>query len=225
MYCPVIANLADLMNFKNSALVVEDNPDAREWLVKCLSEAYPELAVSQAATLGEGMQHVRQQPLELALIDLGLPDGSGMDLIREIRARQPHCQIIVATIYDDDKNLFTALKAGAQGYILKDQDKHKIIGYLHGLKQNRPAISDASSRRLIEHFNQQGSELKNTRLTPREHDVVVLLSQGYTVEQAAGSLGISTETVRGYIKSIYQKLGISNRAELALAAVRLGITG
>jgi DNA-binding NarL/FixJ family response regulator len=213
------------MNSRNAALVVEDNPDAREWLVRCLAEAYPELAVLQAGTLGEGLQQARQHSLDLALIDLGLPDGSGMELIREIRTRQEQCQVIVATIYDDDRNLFTALKAGAQGYILKDQDKHKIIGYLNGLKQNRPAISDASSRRLIEHFNQQGSELQNTRLTRREHDVVVLLSQGYTVEQAATSLGISTETVRGYIKSIYQKLGISNRAELALAAVRLGITG
>ena len=210
---------------KGSALVVEDNPDAREWLVQCLGEAYPRMQIIQADTLKDGMQHARAGRIDLALIDLGLPDGNGMDLIRELRSTQIDCQVIVATIYDDDRNLFTALKAAAQGYILKDQDKHKIIGYLNGLKQNRPAISDASSKRLIEHFNQQGSELKNSRLTPREHDVVVLLSQGYTVEQAASSLGISTETVRGYIKSIYQKLEISNRAELALAAVRLGITG
>jgi DNA-binding NarL/FixJ family response regulator len=147
------------MNTRNSALVVEDNPDAREWLVRCVAEACPELSIQEAGTLDEGLQQVRQQALELALIDLGLPDGSGMELIREIRSRHPDCQVIVATIYDDDRNLFTALKAGAQGYILKDQDKHKIIGYLNGLKQNQPAISDASSRRLIEHFNQQGSEL------------------------------------------------------------------
>ena len=210
---------------KGSALVVEDNPDAREWLVQCLGEAYPRMQIIQADTLKDGMQHARAGRIDLALIDLGLPDGNGMDLIRELRSTQIDCQVIVATIYDDDRNLFTALKAAAQGYILKDQDKHKIIGYLNGLKQNRPAISDASSKRLIKHFNQQGSELKNSRLTPREHDVVVLLSQGYTVEQAASWLGISTETVRGYIKSIYQKLEISNRAELALAAVRLGITG
>ena len=132
---------------------------------------------------------------------------------------------MVATIYDDDKNLFAALKAGAQGYILKDQDKDKIISHLHGLKQDRPAISDATSRRLISHFNQQGNDLTQYKLTGREHEVLVMLSKGYTIEQTAEMLKIAVETVRGYVKSLYAKLGVNNRAELTLVAVRLGLAG
>jgi len=124
-------------------------------------------------------------------------------------------------IYDDDKNLFAALKAGAQGYILKDQDK--IISQLLGLQQDRPAISAATSRRLISHFNQQGNELTHYKLTTREHEVLVMLSKGYTIEQTADALHIAVETVRGYVKSLYSKLGINNRAELTLIAVRLGL--
>lgn len=126
-------------------------------------------------------------------------------------------------IYDDDKNLFAALKAGAQGYILKDQDKDKIISQLLGLQQDRPAISAATSRRLISHFNQQGNELTHYKLTTREHEVLEMLSKGYTIEQPADSLHIAVETVRGYVKSLYSKLGINNRAELTLIAVRLGL--
>ena len=126
-------------------------------------------------------------------------------------------------IYDDDKNLFAALKAGAQGYILKDQDKDKIISHLLGLQQDRPAISAATSRRLISHFNQQGNELTHYKLTTREHEVPVMLSKGYTIEQTTDALHIAVETVRGYVKSLYSKLGINNRAELTLIAVRLGL--
>jgi DNA-binding NarL/FixJ family response regulator len=212
------------MHTQGMALLVEDNPDARRWLSQCLAQAFPIYHVHQAATSTEGEQLLLQHQYELALIDLRLPDGSGMDLIKGLRQHSPNCQVVVATIYDDDKNLFAALKAGAQGYILKDQDKDKIISHLQGLKQDRPALSAATSRRLINHFNQQGNELTDYKLTNREHQVLVLLSKGFTVEQTADSLNLATETIRGYTKSLYQKLGINNRAELALIAVRLGLT-
>jgi DNA-binding NarL/FixJ family response regulator len=208
---------------KGCALLVEDNPDAREWLSNCLGEAFPHFSIHSAATFMEGKSLLSSRQFSLALIDLRLPDGNGIDLIRTLRATTPECKIVVATIYDDDKNLFTALKAGAQGYILKDQDKDKIISHLHGLKQDRPAISAATSRRLISHFNQQGDELSDYKLTAREHDVLILLGKGYTVEQSAEALGIAMETVRGYVKTLYGKLGINNRAELALIAVRMGL--
>jgi DNA-binding NarL/FixJ family response regulator len=204
-------------------LLVEDNPDARDWLTRCLTEAFPAYGLHSAETLAAGEHLLKSHDFNLALIDLRLPDGDGMELIRALRSRQPDCQVVVATIYDDDKNLFAALKAGAQGYILKDQDKDKIISHLLGLQQNRPAISAATSRRLISHFNQQGSELSQYRLTTREHEVLVLLSKGYTIEQTADALNIAVETVRGYVKSLYGKLGINNRAELTLVAVRLGL--
>ncbi|MES2606501.1 MAG: response regulator transcription factor [Pseudomonadota bacterium] len=205
------------------ALLVEDNPDAREWLTRCLSEAFPTYQIHSAETFAEGDRLLRAHQFNLALIDLRLPDGDGMELIRTLRSRTPDCQVVVATIYDDDKNLFAALKAGAQGYILKDQDKDKIISHLLGLQQDRPAISAATSRRLISHFNQQGTELSQYKLTTREHEVLILLSKGYTIEQGADALGIAVETVRGYVKSLYGKLGINNRAELTLIAVRLGL--
>ncbi len=205
------------------ALVVEDNPETREWLISCVQSAFPALRIESAADLASAMTLIGREEFDLALVDLGLPDGSGMDLIRALNAKEYPCYIVVATIYDDDRNLFTALKAGAKGYILKDQDRERIVSYLQGIKKNRPALSAASSQRLIEHFNSKGEALEQSNLTRREIDVVCLIGKGYSVDQAAEMLKLSPDTIKGYVKSIYTKLQVTNRSEVTLEAIRLGI--
>ncbi|MDX1490358.1 MAG: response regulator transcription factor [Pseudohongiellaceae bacterium] len=205
------------------ALIVEDNLDTLEWLVSCVNSAFPKLGVHTASSLAEARTAMSNTEFSLALLDLGLPDGSGIDLIKELGRGTQSCYVVVATIYDDDKNLFTALKSGAKGYILKDQDRERIVSYLQGIRKNKPALSAASSQRLIDHFNNQGEALNAVKLTPREEDVVCLIGKGYSVEEAASMLKLAPDTVKGYVKSIYSKLSVSNRSELTLEAVRLGI--
>ncbi len=205
------------------ALVVEDNPETREWLISCVQSAFPALRIQSAADLASALSLLGLNDFDLALVDLGLPDGSGMDLIRALNAKEYPCYMVVATIYDDDRNLFTALKAGAKGYILKDQDRERIVSYLQGIKKNRPALSAASSQRLIEHFNSKGEALEQSNLTRREIDVVCLIGKGYSVDQAAEVLKLSPDTIKGYVKSIYTKLQVTNRSEVTLEAIRLGI--
>lgn len=205
------------------ALVVEDNPETREWLISCVQSAFPALRIQSAADLASALSLIGLNDFDLALVDLGLPDGSGMDLIRALNAKEYPCYMVVATIYDDDRNLFTALKAGAKGYILKDQDRERIVSYLQGIKKNRPALSAASSQRLIEHFNSKGEALEKSNLTRREIDVVCLIGKGYSVDQAAEVLKLSPDTIKGYVKSIYTKLQVTNRSEVTLEAIRLGI--
>lgn len=208
------------------ALVLEDNPETQRWLCGCVEGAFPAIEVLKVGTLAAAMEALEAFEFELALVDLGLPDGSGMDFIRALTARSPVCHIVVATIYDDDKNLFSALRSGARGYILKDQDEDKIVSYLQGIKQDKPALSAASSKRLIDHFNNRGaeleSELNKAKLTAREAEVTQLVAKGYSADEAADLLGLSPDTIRGYVKTIYQKLGVNNRSELTLKAMKLG---
>ena len=166
---------------KAFALVVEDNPETRQWLVTCVQSAFGELSVVEAGTLSQAMEEIRLNEFSMALVDLGLPDGSGLDVIRTIQNDQPDCYVVVATIYDDDRNLFTALKAGARGYILKDQDRDRIVSYLQGIRKDQPPLSAASSQRLINHFNNKGNARREVRLTPREEEVLCLIAKGCSV--------------------------------------------
>jgi DNA-binding NarL/FixJ family response regulator len=215
------------MQSVHRALVLEDNPETQAWLVNCVKDAFDSAVVDSASCLADAMALIDQWEYEIALIDLGLPDGDGMDFIKTLTARSLSCHIVVATIYDDDKNLFSALKSGAKGYILKDQDKDKIVGYLQGIKLDLPAISAASSKRLIDHFNVAGaereSELSKAQLTPRETQVTCLIAKGYSVDETAALLELSPDTIRGYVKNIYQKLGVNNRSEITLKALKLGL--
>lgn len=205
------------------ALIVEDNPDTQGWLVSCVNSAFPDLTVCAVATIAAARTAMKEFDFDLALVDLGLPDGSGLEIIRELGSGAHPCYVVVATIYDDDKNLFTALKSGAKGYVLKDQDRDRIVSYLQGIQKNRPALSAASSQRLIDHFNSQGDARDVVNLTPREEDVICLIGKGYSVEDAASMLNLAPDTIKGYVKSIYTKLGVTNRSELTLEAIRLGI--
>lgn len=205
------------------ALVVEDNLETRQWLVKCVRTAFPELDVVEADTVAQAIQKTRLYVFSVALVDLGLPDGSGLDVIQALHSEQSDCYVVVATIYDDDRNLFTALKAGARGYILKDQDRERIVSYLQGIRKDQPPLSPASSQRLINHFNNKGDARREVKLTPREEEVLCLIAKGCSVDQSADLLNLSADTVKGYVKSVYAKLGVSNRSEVTLEAIRLGI--
>jgi DNA-binding NarL/FixJ family response regulator len=163
---------------------------------------------------------VHERSFDLVLVDLGLPDGSGGELIDLIRTKQQPTYIVVATIYDDDRHLFNALRAGANGYILKDDDRDSIRSYLAGIEQNQAPFSQRSMTQVLKHFHQQGEERRDSKLTKRQEDVLVLIAQGYTATDTATMLSISENTAKGYIKDIYAALGISSRAEAAAYAIK-----
>ena len=123
-----------------SALVVDDLPGARAWLAAALQAAFPGIEVATAGTLGEALARIDPPPA-LALVDLGLPDGSGMQLIEALRTRGAATLCIVATVFDDDAHLFPALRAGAQGYVLKDRDRDSLAGMLRGIAAGQPPLS------------------------------------------------------------------------------------
>ncbi|EDY86482.1 response regulator, NarL-family [gamma proteobacterium HTCC5015] len=205
-----------------SGLIVEDLPDTLAWLSQLLPNAFPDMAIYQARNLAEAHQQIDLHQPELALIDLGLPDGSGIELIERLHRESPNTLCVVSTIFDDDQHLLPALKAGAQGYILKDRDSDEVAQLLEGIRTGRPPLSAAIARRLISFFG-PSETTQNSPLTQREHDVLALIAKGYTVKKAGELLGISRNTCAGYVKDIYRKLQISSRAEATVEASRLGL--
>lgn len=207
------------------ALLVEDLPDTGRWLSQLLSAAFPGIHVTLATNVAAGVA-AAQGDYDLALVDLGLPDGSGVTVIDALARRSRNIAIVVATIYDDDEHLFPALQAGAQGYLLKDQPADLLERQLRGILDGNPPLSPAIARRLLGHFRQlpaSRSDIELTDLTNREREILGLIARGLRIPDIAADLGISHHTVSDHVKNIYRKLNISSRAQAATEAARLGL--
>lgn len=205
-----------------SILLVEDHKETRDILQEVLREAFDAVTITEAATLAQARNRLAGQVFNLALLDIGLPDGSGIDLVQGIAATSPQTYIVMATIFDDDRNLFAALRAGAHGYLLKEQSRDELAGLLRGILNGQPPLSPAIARRILQHFHQEAKP-HDTSLTERETEVLTLIAKGMRRTELARLLGISPNTVAEYIKNIYRKLNVGTRAEATLEAVRLGL--
>ncbi|NTV94674.1 MAG: response regulator transcription factor [Thiobacillus sp.] len=206
--------------------ILEDLPELQAWLARTLTEAFPGIVLETAYCLQEARQKLVAQPSsdftpDIALIDLGLPDGSGVSFIEELKKARPETLCVVASIYDDDVHVFPALRAGASGYLLKDQPIQVIVQALQGIAGGSPPLSPAIARRMLTFF--QPVESEQPTLTERELEVLRFISKGLTQRECANLLGLSAHTVVGYVKDIYRKLNVCSRAEAALVARDLGL--
>jgi DNA-binding NarL/FixJ family response regulator len=204
-------------------LIVEDLSETRRWLADIVTAAFPGCSVSEAASVRAGIAQAAGRDCHVALIDLGLPDGSGLEVLRTLRRLQPDCICIVTTAMGDDASIVGALSAGAQGYLLKEQPQDLLIRQLRQTTEGIPALSPSVARRIMDHFQRTGPAAAEEGLTQRERDVLGLIGRGLRNGEVAEALGISENTVAGYIKDIYRKLGISTRAEASWHAARLGL--
>ena len=205
-------------------LIVDDLVSSRDWLAGAVTLAFPGIAITVAGTLAQAIALGDPAP-PLALIDLGLPDGSGVELIERLHPQGTLC--VVATVFDDDAHLFPALRAGAQGYVLKDQSPETLAAMLEGIADGRPPLSPSIARRLLRHFQPLAPTAADTdtapALTLRETDVLRLVAKGVSVAEAADLLELSRHTVAGYLKDVYRKLSVRSRAEATLEAMRRGL--
>lgn len=202
------------------ALLIEDVDAAALTLEESLRRTFEDIVIRRAANIAEATVLIESERFDLALIDLGLPDGSGEQLIRALRTHSPKCVRIVTTMYADDQHLFSALRAGAQGYLLKENSAASLTTALKGIADGQPPLSPSIARRLLGVFQQNPDE---PALSPRETDCLTLIAKGYRIREVAEHLGITSNTATGYIKSVYRKLDVNSRAEATLEAARRGI--
>jgi DNA-binding NarL/FixJ family response regulator len=210
-------------------LLLEDLPEIRVWLRKLVLQVFPGAHISESSRVHDAVELVSAVKFDLALIDLGLPDGSGVDVVTKLRDVQPDAQSVVVTIHDDDEHLFPALQAGAFGYILKEQARELITEQLQRISQGEPPLSPSIARRVMSYFSAKAkpaapsSMMPNVSLTDRESEVLLRVAKGYTLPEIGVQLGLSRHTIADYVKQIYRKLNVSSRAEVALEAQRLGL--
>jgi DNA-binding NarL/FixJ family response regulator len=211
----------------NNILLLEDLPEIRAWMKQLVLQVFPHSLISEAARVHDARELITAVKFDMALIDLGLPDGSGVDVVAALREQQPEAQSVVVTIHDDDEHLFPALQAGAFGYLLKEQAREAITEQLKRMSQGEPPLSPSIARRVISYFAAQARPQQNmlphVQLTERENEVLLRVAKGFTLPEIGVQLNLSRHTIADYVKQIYRKLNVSSRAEAALEAQRLGL--
>ena len=207
-------------------LLVEDDQPTCLRLKDALAAAG--FDVIAAMTLGEARASLARRAPRVLLTDLQLPDGHGVELIRETRQRFPDTEIMVVSILGDEESVISAITVGATGYILKDAFPTDIAATVRELVAGHSPIS-ASIARFIVRRTQASAEpppgppLNTTRLTPREIDILWGIAKGFSYAEIAGHLGMSRQTVPGHIKSIYRKLEVHTRGEAVFEALQQGL--
>lgn len=205
-------------------LIVEDIAETRLWLTNIIKDTFGDTIVATAATVRDGVRLTSEKEYDLALIDLGLPDGTGLDVLRHIKSNCPKTLCVITTVMGDDAHIVAALSAGAQGYLLKEQPAVMISKQLAQLAEGLPALSPSIAQRIMEHFRLTGPAAESEhQLTAREQEVLALIGRGMRNIDAAKALNLAETTIASHIKSIYRKLGISSRAEASWHATQLGL--
>lgn len=202
-----------------SVILMDDHDLVRQGIASLLSLDRSLQVVAQAASMAEGMVLARSIAADVAVIDVSLGDGSGLDLVAEFRRRHPSMGLVVLTMHQDDDTLLHALDAGASALIHKSRSAEDVIAIVH---QAAAAPERFSAVGLADAIRRRSSAV-SVRLTARESEVLRELAQGASVAQVAKSLYMSESTVKTHIAKVYDKLGANNRASAVMSAIRLGL--
>lgn len=205
--------------------IVEDEPQTRAALAARLAAVPGYQVLWQADRLSTARQALITGAPQLLIVDIGLPDGSGLDLIAEVRAQSPTTAILVLTVFGDEHKLIRAIERGARGYLLKDEPAIGLVDAIEQLRAGGAPISPAIARHLIARLTLPAAPAvpQEGRLTARETEVLRLSAKGYNHAEVARLLDISVHTVASYTRKIYEKLEVSSRSEAVFEAARLGL--
>jgi DNA-binding NarL/FixJ family response regulator len=204
---------------------VEDEPVTRDVLIQAV-ENHPRLKLLAAVSnVAEAEAMLDHQP-DIILVDIGLPDGNGIDLIHQIKQQHPGGAVMVVSGFDDEEHVLQAIEAGATGYILKDDSLAKVGPHILQLIKGESPISPGIARYLLKRFqtpHQQVTDDSQPTLTEREKSVLTLIAKGYSRQEVAENLGVSQHTVTTHIKHIYRKLSVHSRTEAVFEAYQMGL--
>ncbi|TXT39826.1 MAG: two component LuxR family transcriptional regulator [Comamonadaceae bacterium] len=208
------------MNFQQALQeIIQNAPDMR--------------LLSVASTRAKGLQVIELEEMDVLLVDLGLPDGSGIDVIRAAHARWPQCGIMVCTAFGDEQHVMQSLEAGAAGYLLKDSAPQSMLAEIRSLHAGGSPISPLIARQILMRFRTQEKPVVSTAqvlppkpraaLSAREQQVLEFITKGFTAEEIASLMAVTRHTVQTFVRRIYAKLEVSSKTEAIYEARHQGL--
>lgn len=203
--------------------IVEDDRDTREHLAALLNGT-PDLHCLHTYATGEkAVAGIPREPPTVVLVDINLPGMSGIECVAKLKAQVPGLHVLILTMYEENDLIFDALRAGANGYLLKSMPPEELLQALADVQAGGAPMSMQIARKVVQFFHRpaaSGAELST--LSPREYEVLALLAKGRLYKEIAGELGITLGTVRTHQQRIYEKLHVQSRTEATVKFLRWG---
>jgi len=207
---------------KQRILIVDDHEVVRLGLRALLERHSHFEVIAEASSAREAIEKVKQYSPDVVVMDIRLPGGSGIEACEDISENYPHSKVIMLTSYAEDEMLFSAIRAGAAGYVLKQIGGEDLVKAIDAVGRGEALLDPAVTQRIFQEVRKAAKEEEASAfsaLTQQEKHVLVLVSEGKTNREIAKALFLGEGTVRNYVSSILSKLGVSNRAEAAAYAV------
>lgn len=201
--------------------VVDDHAIAREGLRWMLGADEGVEIAGEAETGAEAMRAIAVSPPDVVLLDIHLPDRSGLEVLREMRGRFPDLPVVILSMFDDPEYVEEAVRAGAAGYLVKNTSREEVLRAVHAAFTGGGYIQAEVTRPLLARFARDvRARVDAPHLSPRELEAVSLLAEGLANKQIAAQLGISEATIKGYLRQVYERLGAADRAQAVAIALR-----
>ena len=211
-------------------LVVDDDDAFRETVCAAIARDDALVLADQVSNVESAREAIAHGEFDVALIDLGLPDGNGIDLIRQIASTRPDIDIMVVTVFGDEAHVLASIEAGATGYLLKRSLNDTLGATVRELRAGGSPISPVIARQLLHRFKKdtpaapsQPTVVDDGGLSEREREVLLFIAKGFTVGEIANMLHLSAHTVATHVKHIYRKLAVHSRTEAVFEAGRMGL--
>ena len=213
-------------------LIVEDDPAFRARYAAMLAHDASFDVVASVGTGGEGLAMLDLRKPDVLLVDLGLPDVSGIEVIRHASQTLPKCECMVVTVFGDEEHVLASIEAGAAGYLLKDASEESFLSGIRELMNGGSPISPIIARRLLKRFQAEPSasvavtaaeDDASVTLSDREREILLLASKGFNYPEMGKLMNISPHTVTSHVKKIYRKLAVHSRGEAVFEANRMGL--
>jgi two-component system invasion response regulator UvrY len=206
-----------------SILIADDHTVVRRGVLQILAEAPDMVAAGEASTGGEVLQAVRQNDFDVVLLDIALPDISGLEILKQLRSLKPDLQILILSMYPERQYAIRALKAGAAGYLTKESAPAELIAAIRQVSQGRKYVTQSLAEKLAAELGGETQQEPHETLSDREYQVMCLLAAGKSITEIATELSLSIKTVSTYRTRILDKLNLENTAQIIRYALKRGL--
>lgn len=209
-------------------LVVDDHEVVRQGLVSLLERREGFQVVAQAGTVAEAIEAAHKYQPDLIVMDVRLPDGSGIEACREIRSEQPQTRVVILTSYPDEEAVFASIVAGASGYLLKQIRGRDLVGALEAVGRGESLLDPAVTEKVLDRVRRIASGTYTdelAQLTRQEQKILLLIAEGKTNKEIAAEIFLSDKTVKNYVSSILAKLNLQRRSQAAAFVARHRLPG